>query len=99
MLHTMLTFVPVAGLLTLTPGATTALVVRNAARGGRRHALLTTSGNSLGVLRGGGLPGWGTPTVVAPSAAVFDAVKLAGAAVLIIIGLRSIRSGPGNDAL
>jgi threonine/homoserine/homoserine lactone efflux protein len=33
MLHTMLTFVPVAGLLTLTPGATTALVVRNAARG------------------------------------------------------------------
>ena len=99
MLHAMLTFVPVAGLLTLTPGATTALVVRNAARGGRRHALLTTSGNSLGVLAWGCFAAVGIATVVATSAAVFDAVKLAGAAVLIIIGLRSIRSGPGNDAL
>jgi threonine/homoserine/homoserine lactone efflux protein len=53
MLHTLLTFVPVAGLLTQTHGATTALVVRTAARGGRRHAFLTTSGNSLGVFAWG----------------------------------------------
>jgi threonine/homoserine/homoserine lactone efflux protein len=42
MLHTLLTFVPVAALLSITPGAATALVVRNAARGGRRHAFFTT---------------------------------------------------------
>jgi threonine/homoserine/homoserine lactone efflux protein len=92
MLHMLLTFVPVAALLTLTPGATTALVVRNAARGGRRHAFLTTSGNSLGVLAWGCFAAVGIAAVVATSAAVFDAVKLAGAVALVVIGLRSIRS-------
>jgi threonine/homoserine/homoserine lactone efflux protein len=91
MLHMLLTFVPVAALLTLTPGAATALVVRNAARGGRRHAFLTTSGNSLGVLAWGCFAAVGIAAVVATSAAVFDAVKLAGAAALVVIGLRSFR--------
>jgi len=92
MLHMVLTFVPVAALLTLTPGAATALVVRNAVRGGRRHAFLTTSGNSLGVLAWGCFAAVGIAAVVATSAEVFDVVKLAGAVALIIIGLRSIRS-------
>ncbi len=90
MLNTLLTFVPVAVLLSLTPGAATALVVRNAARGGRRHAFFTTSGNSIGVLAWGCFAAVGIATVVAESAAVFDAVKLAGAAVLMVIGLRSL---------
>jgi len=88
MLHTLLTFLPVAALLSLTPGAATALVVRNAARGGRRHAFFTTSGNSIGVLPWGCFAAVGIATVVAASAAVFDAVKLAGAVVLVVIGLR-----------
>ena len=33
MVHTLLTFVPVAALLSITPAAATALVVRNVARG------------------------------------------------------------------
>ncbi|HUA03430.1 MAG TPA: LysE family translocator [Solirubrobacteraceae bacterium] len=92
MLHTLLTFVPVAALLSITPGAATALVVRNAARGGRRHAFFTTSGNSIGVLAWGCFAAVGIATVVATSAAVFDVVKLAGAAVLLVIGLRSLLS-------
>jgi len=92
MLHTLLTFVPVAALLSVTPGAATALVVRNAARGGRRHAFFSTSGNSIGVLAWGCFAAVGIATVVAASAAVFDAVKLAGAAVLLVIGLRSLLS-------
>ena len=98
MLHTLLTFVPVAALLSITPGAATALVVRNAARGGRRHAFFTTSGNSIGVLAWGCFAAVGIATVVAASAAVFDAVKLAGAAVLIVIGLRSLLSRHGGGA-
>ncbi len=90
MLHTLLTFVPVAILLSLTPGVATALVVRNAARGGRRQAFLTTSGNSLGVLAWACFAAVGIAAVVAASAAVFDAVKLAGAAVLFAIGVRSL---------
>jgi threonine/homoserine/homoserine lactone efflux protein len=90
MLSTLLTFVPVAALLSITPGAATALVVRNAARGGRRHAFLTTSGNSIGVLAWGCFAAVGIATLVATSAAVFDAVKLAGAVVLVAIGLRGL---------
>src|SRR5581483_8622165 len=86
----LLTFLPVAVLLSITPGAATALVVRNAARGGRRQALLTTSGNSLGVLAWVCFAAVGIAAVVAASAAVFDAVKLPGAAVLFAIGVRSL---------
>jgi threonine/homoserine/homoserine lactone efflux protein len=94
MFRMLLTFLPVAALLSVTPGAATALVVRNAARGGRREAFFTTTGNSLGVLAWGCFAAVGIATVVATSAAVFDAVKLAGAAVLVVIGLRSIRCRP-----
>lgn len=73
MLHALLTFVPVAVLLSITPGAATALVVRNAARGGRRHAFYTTSGNSIGVLAWGCFAAVGIATVVATSAALFPA--------------------------
>jgi threonine/homoserine/homoserine lactone efflux protein len=86
----LLTFVPVAVLLSITPGAATALVVRNAARGGRRHAFLTTSGNSIGVIAWGCFAAAGIAAIVAASAEVFDAVKLAGAVVLLVLGVRSL---------
>ena len=98
MFHTLLTFVPVAVLLSITPGAATALVVRNAVRGGRRHAFFTTSGNSIGVLAWGCFAAVGIATLVATSAAVFDVVKLAGAAVLLAIGLRSLLGRAEADA-
>jgi threonine/homoserine/homoserine lactone efflux protein len=86
-------FVPVAALLTLAPGPATALVVRNAVRGGRRRALLTTVGNSIGVFAWGAFAALGIAAVVATSAQAFTAVKLAGAVVLILLGLQSLRRG------
>jgi threonine/homoserine/homoserine lactone efflux protein len=83
-------FVPVALLLTLAPGPATALVVRNAVRGGRRRALLTTVGNSIGVFAWGAFAALGIAAVVATSAHAYTAVKLAGAIVLIVLGLRSL---------
>ena len=93
MFRTLLTFAPVAALLTITPGAATALVVRNAARGGRRHAFLTTTGNSVGVLAWGCFAAVGIATIVATSAAAFTVVKLLGALVLVCLGARSLRGG------
>lgn len=86
-------FVPVALLLTLAPGPATALVVRNAVRGGRRRALLTTVGNSLGVFAWGAFAALGIAAVVATSAQAYTAVKLAGAIVLIVLGIQSLRRG------
>ena len=99
MLHTLLTFLPVAILLSLTPGVATALVVRNAARGGRRQAFLTTSGNSVGVLAWACFAAVGIAAVVAASAAVFDAVKLAGAALLLVMGVRSLLGRHDADVM
>jgi threonine/homoserine/homoserine lactone efflux protein len=90
MLHALLAFLPVAAVLTLTPGVATALVVRSAARGGRREALLVTAGNSLGVLAWAVFAAVGIAAVVAASASVFTTIKLAGAIVLMLLGLQGL---------
>ena len=90
MLRILVTFAPVAALLTITPGAATALIVRNALRGGRRHALWTNAGNSAGVLVWGCCAAAGVAAVVAASATAFDVIRVAGAIVLIIMGARSL---------
>jgi threonine/homoserine/homoserine lactone efflux protein len=87
----LLAFVPVAALLTITPGAATAMVVRSAVRGGRRRALVTTIGNSIGVLAWACFAAVGIAAVVATSAEAFTAIKLVGAVVLLLLGLQSLR--------
>jgi threonine/homoserine/homoserine lactone efflux protein len=87
----LLAFVPVAALLTITPGAGTAMVVRSAVRGGRRRALVTTIGNSIGVLAWACFAAVGIAALVAASAEAFTAIKLVGAVVLLILGLQSLR--------
>jgi threonine/homoserine/homoserine lactone efflux protein len=91
MLRALVAFAPVAALLTLTPGAATALVVRSAATGRQRRALSTTVGNSVGVLAWGCFAAMGIAAVVATSAEAFTAVKLVGAVVLVLLGLQSLR--------
>ncbi len=90
-MSTLVAFVPVAALLTITPGAATAMIVRNAATGGRRHAFACTLGNEVGVVTWALLAALGVAAVVATSAEVFAIVKLAGAAVLIVLGVQSLR--------
>jgi threonine/homoserine/homoserine lactone efflux protein len=96
MLRALVAFAPVAVLLTVTPGAATAMVGRSAVSGGRRRALATTIGNSLGVLAWGCFAAMGIAAVVATSAEAFTAVKLAGAVVLVVLGLQSLRGHRGH---
>lgn len=90
MIRALVTFFPVAALLSLAPGAATALVVKNAALGGRRHALFTTVGNSIGVLAWACFAALGIAAIVATSAEAFTLVKLAGAAFLLYLGIQSL---------
>jgi threonine/homoserine/homoserine lactone efflux protein len=89
--RTLIAFAPVAALLSLAPGPATALVVRNAARGGRRHAFFTTVGSSLGVFAWGAFAALGIAAVVAASAELFTVLKLVGAVFLIYLGIQSLR--------
>jgi threonine/homoserine/homoserine lactone efflux protein len=84
-------FLPVAALVTITPGAATANVVRSALRGGWRAGVLTIAGNSLGVVAWGLLSVLGISALVAASEVAFLALKITGAVVLVYLGVQSIR--------
>src|SRR4051794_14355033 len=89
---TLLTFIPVAAALTVTPGVATALVIRSTLRGGRRAALATTLGNSAGVMAWAMAAAVGIATLVAASVTAFTVIKIAGALVLLVMGLLSLLS-------
>src|SRR4051794_9079826 len=89
-MQTLLIFFPVAIALTLTPGVATALVIRSTLRGGRRAALATTVGNSAGVLAWALAAAVGIAAVVAASVTAFTAIKVAGAVVLLAMGIHAL---------
>src|SRR4051794_10065915 len=82
-------FLPIAALLTITPGPATATVVRSAIRG-RRLALMSALGNSAGVLTWALLSALGISALVAASEAAFIVLKVGGGLTLIYLGLRSV---------
>lgn len=85
-----LAFAGVAALLTVTPGADMALVTRSALAGGRRAALATTLGISLGVLAWAAASALGVAAVLAASPTAFAALQLGGAAYLVALGLQTL---------
>jgi threonine/homoserine/homoserine lactone efflux protein len=96
-MESVLAFVAVAAVLSVTPGAATALVVRSALRGGTREALLAIAGNSVGVLTWALLSAIGVAAVVAASQVAFEVLKLAGAVVLVVLGVQALlRSRPSR---
>lgn len=90
MFRMLVSFLPVASILTVTPGVSTVLVIRRAAVSGRRAAFATTLGNEVGVITWALCAGLGLAAVVAASAVLFTSIKLIGAAVLIVLGVRAL---------
>ena len=88
---TLLAFLGVAVVVTLTPGPATALVVRGALRGGRGFALQTTFGNATGILFWAVASAIGISALVAASEAAFVVLKVAGAITLVALGVESFR--------
>jgi threonine/homoserine/homoserine lactone efflux protein len=86
-------FIPIAVLVTITPGAGTAMVLRSALRGGPRAALRTIAGNTLGVVTWALLSIAGISALVAASEVAFVVLKVSGAAVLVYLGVQSLRGG------
>ena len=85
-----------AGLLTITPGLDTALVLRTAAAEGWRRAGATAVGIGLGCLAWGAAAAFGAGALLVASHAAYTALKWAGAAYLVWLGvnlLRKPRSG------
>src|SRR5215218_7989830 len=90
MAEVLITFLPVAALLTVVPGPATALVVQSAFRGGRAEALRTVAGNSVGILIWALFAAFGLAAVVAASGEAFTVMKLACGVVLVYLGAQAV---------
>lgn len=87
MLGPILAFVVAAGLLTITPGVDTALVLRSAAAHGPRAGRGAASGICAGLFAWGCTVALGLTALLAASELAFTVLKWAGAAYLVVLGL------------
>ncbi|MGW1103847.1 LysE family translocator [Streptomyces sp. NPDC002540] len=83
-------FALVVGLLTLTPGLDTALVLRTSALGRRKRALGVVLGIQSGTLAWGALTSLGVTALLTASHMAYEALRYAGAAYLLWMGGRMI---------
>jgi threonine/homoserine/homoserine lactone efflux protein len=88
--QSLIAFLAAAGLLTLTPGVDTAMVLRAATVEGRRAAAMAAIGIGLGCLIWGGAVALGIGAMIAAAPAAYLALKWAGAAYLLYLGVRLI---------
>jgi len=85
-------FIVVAGLLTITPGADMALVMRHALGGGTRPAFFASLGICVGTLIWGAASALGVAVLFARSALAFAVLKYVGGAYLVYLGARALIS-------
>ena len=89
----LLPFLAISAVVVVTPGVDMALVTKNALLHGRRAARATALGVNLGIFLWTLAAALGLAAVIAASAAAFTAIKLAGAAYLVYLGLRTLLGG------
>lgn len=95
----LLGFALVAGLLTITPGLDTALVLRAALTQDRVRAYATAAGICGGLLIWGVAAAVGISALLAASTLAYDGLRIVGAGYMVWLGiglLRSARRGEGH---
>ena len=93
----LIAFIGIAALVICTPGPDTAMTIRNALLGGRSAGLATALGVSTGLAIWALATSAGLVALLIASEPLFLAVKYAGAAYLVWLGVQSLRAafGPG----
>ncbi|MGP4020215.1 LysE family translocator [Saccharopolyspora sp. 5N708] len=87
----LLAFAAMSFLLIVIPGPSVLFVIGRALAHGRRAALTTVVGNTLGAYALVVAVAFGVGAVVERSALAFNALKLVGAAYLVYLGVKAIR--------
>jgi threonine/homoserine/homoserine lactone efflux protein len=86
----LLAFLAVSAVVIVTPGPDTALTIRNALLGGRRSGAFTALGVASGQACWTVATSAGVAALLVASERVFAALKLAGAAYLVYLGLQAL---------
>jgi threonine/homoserine/homoserine lactone efflux protein len=96
--HLYFAFVAACIALALVPGPIVTLVIANGLRHGTRAALINIAGAQVGLAIAIGIVAVGLTTLMATMGYWFDWVRFAGAAYLVWLGIKLVRS-PGIDVV
>jgi threonine/homoserine/homoserine lactone efflux protein len=91
-------FLAVAALAAVIPGPDAIVVLRTALADGSRAGTWAAAGSATGNLVWGSASALGVAAVLAASATAFSAIKLAGAAYLVVIGLQALRAAARGES-
>lgn len=97
--HRFSLFLGAAALLAVAPGPGMLYVLARTMAGGRREGILSSLGTCLGGMVHVVAAATGLSLVLAASATAFAAVKCAGAAYLIYLGIRMVLGAKSEDAV
>ena len=89
-------FFGVAALVIVTPGQDTALTIRNSLLGGRLNGLCTAAGVSVGQCAWAVATSAGLAALLVASEPAFVALRLFGAAYLVLLGVQALRAAIGR---
>jgi threonine/homoserine/homoserine lactone efflux protein len=94
-----LTFVAVAAVGLVVPGPDTFVVLRTSVAAGARAGTWAAAGSAAGNLLWGTASALGVTGLLAASDTAFTALKLAGAAYLVVLGLQALLAAGRGDSL
>ncbi|MCO5997008.1 LysE family translocator [Actinoallomurus rhizosphaericola] len=90
MVQSLIVFVGAAFLVAMVPGPSTAVIVRESVRSGRRAGVAVMLGNEAGVLLWGLAAVFGLSALLLASRVAYDVMRVAGAVFLIGMGTRAL---------
>jgi threonine/homoserine/homoserine lactone efflux protein len=89
-MQTLMVFAGVCLLLAMVPGPGAMVILRQAVHDGRRPAFMTLLGNETALLLWGFAAAGGLTVLITASRVAYDTMRLAGAGVLIVLGVQAI---------
>ncbi|MBU3066270.1 LysE family translocator [Nocardia sp. NEAU-G5] len=92
MLVSLMSFLIACTAVAAVPGQSTALIIRQSIRGGRRAGIATVLGNETGVFFWGCAAAFGLTALLSASQIAYDGMRVVGVCVLLWFGVQSFRS-------
>ncbi|MCK2219345.1 LysE family translocator [Actinomadura sp. ATCC 31491] len=86
----LLAFAGACVLIAMVPGVSTAIILRQTLRSGRRGGLAATLGNETGILLWGLAAAFGLSALLVASQLAYDVMRVVGAVVLVVMGAQSL---------